>query len=103
MVVFEEGRVAVDVTAKTLSQDEFGVGDREAGVEGCSGSVLEAVIGPECLGAVVDLDEFEGLLGVGGCKGDVVGGVPVLGEDDVIEFLGEGVDDGDYFVAALDC
>ena len=31
-----------------------------------------------------------------GCgEGDVLGGVPVLSEDDVVEFFGEGVDEGD--------
>ena len=49
MVVFEEGGVAVDVAAETFAEDEFGVGDREAGVEGCAVGVLEGVIGPEGL------------------------------------------------------
>jgi len=34
-----------------------------------------------------------------GGEGDVSGGVPVLGEDDVAEFFGESVDDGDDLVA----
>ena len=39
---------------------------------------------------------------VGGGEGDVLGGVPVLGEDDVVEFFGEGVDEGDDGVAVGD-
>ena len=97
VVVFEEGGVAVDVAAEAFAQDEFGVRDVERGVEGSAGSVLEAVFGPEGLRAVGDLDGFEGLLaGWRGGEGDVLGGVPVLGEDDVIELFGEGIDDGDY-------
>ena len=73
-------------------------------MEGCAFGVLYAVIGPEGLGAVVDLDGFEGLgvrmsRGVGCGEGDVFGWMPVLGEDDVIEFFGEGVDEEDDRVA----
>lgn len=100
MVVFEEGGVAVDVAAEAFSQDEFGVGDVEAGVKVGAGGALDAVIGPEGLRAVGDLDALVGLLaGVGRGEGDVAGGVPVLGEDDVFEAPGEAVDDGDDLVA----
>jgi len=95
VVVFEEGGVAVDVPAEAFAEDEFGVGDREAGMEGCAVGVLEGVIGPKGLRAVGGFDGFVGLFGMGAGEGDVGGGVPVLGEDDVVEFLGEGVDDGD--------
>ena len=61
VVVFEEGGVAVDVAAEAFAEDEFGVGDMERRVEGCAFGVLDDVIGPEGLGAVVDLDGFEGL------------------------------------------
>jgi hypothetical protein len=62
VVVFEEGGVAVDVAAETFAEDEFGVGDVKGWVEGCALGVLEDVFGPEGLGAIVDLDSFEGLL-----------------------------------------
>ena len=69
-------------------------------MEGCAFCVLEDVFGPEDLGAVGDLNGFERLLvGVGCGEGDVLGGVPVLGEDDVVEFFGEGVDERDDGVA----
>ena len=99
MVVFEEGGVAVDVAAEAFAKDEFGVGDVERGVEGCAFGVLEAVLGPEGLLAVGSLDGAVGLPVVRGGEGDVLGGVPVLGEDDVVELFREGVDDGNYFVA----
>ena len=76
VVVFEEGGVAVDVAAEAFAEDEFGVGDVKGWVEGCAFGVLEDVFGPEGLGAVVDLDGFEGLalLIVGGRRRRCVGG-----------------------------
>lgn len=69
-------------------------------MEGCAFGVLEGVIGPEGLGAVGGFDRLVGALaGVGGGEGDVLWRVPVLGEDDVGEFLSEGVDKGDDGVA----
>ena len=62
VIVFEEGGVAVDVAAEAFSEDEFGVGDGERGVEGCAFGVLEDVIGPEGLWAVGGFDGLEGLL-----------------------------------------
>ena len=102
VVVFEEGGVAVDVATESFAEDEFGMGDVEGGVEGCAFGVLDDVFGPEGLGAVVDLDGFEVFFVVCGGEGDVLPGVPVLGEDDVFEFSGEGVDDGDDGVALGD-
>ena len=102
VVVFEKGGVAVDVAAEAFAEDKFGVGDREAGVEGRSFSVLEGVLGPEGLRTVRGFDGFVRLFGVGRGEGDVGGGMPVLGENDMVELLREGVDDGDYGVAIGD-
>ena len=99
VVVFEEGGVAVDVAAEAFAEDEFGVGDVQGWVERCAYGVLEDVFGPKGLGAVRGVDDFVGLFRVGCREGDVLGGMPVLGEDDVVEFLGKGVDDGDDGVA----
>lgn len=99
MVVFEEGGVGVDVGAEAFAEDEFGWIDLEGGVEVGSGGVLEAVFWPKGLGAVGGLDGLVGLAGVGGGEGDVLGGVPILGEDGVGEAGGEGVDEGDDGVA----
>jgi hypothetical protein len=100
VVVFEEGGVAVDVLAEAFAEDELGLRDLDAGVDLGAGCVLDAVVGPEVLGAVRDLDGLEGALaGVGAGEGDVAGGVPVLGEDDVGEPGGDGVDSGDDGVA----
>ena len=72
-----------------------------------AGCALEAVIGPEGLGAVGGFDGglalgWEGLLAMGAGEGDVVGGVPVLGCDDVLEALGEGIDAGEEVECAFD-
>jgi hypothetical protein len=74
VVVFEEGGVGVDVAVEAFAEEEFGVGDVEAGVQGCAFGVLEGVIGPEGLGAVVGVDRFVGLLGVGGGEEMCCGG-----------------------------
>ena len=100
VVVFEERGVAVNVTAEAFAKDEFGVGNVQPRVEGCAFGVLDHVFGPEGLAAVVDFDGFERLpVGVGCGEGDVLRRMPVLGEDDVVEFFGEGVDEGDDGVA----
>jgi hypothetical protein len=103
VVIFEEGGVAVDGLAESFAEDEFGVGDFERGMEGSAFRVLEAVFGPEgldyCLRAVGDFYGFVGMLAMRTGEGDVSGGVPVLGEDDVIEFAGEDIDDWDDPVA----
>lgn len=102
-VVFEEGGVAVDLFAEALAEDEFDVGKVEVGVEFSSVGSLDTVIGPEVLGAVGGLDGVcEGLLVMGAGERDVMGGVPVLGDDDVFEAIGEGVEVGDDLVGVGD-
>jgi len=99
VVVFEEGGVAVDVAAEAFAKDELSVGDVQCGVECCAFGVLDDVFGPEGLWAVGRLDGLKGLLVVGRGEGDMLGRVPVLSEDDVVEFFCEGVDEGDDDVA----
>lgn len=58
------------------------------------------MFGPKGLGAVGDLDGFVGMFArMGASKRDVPGGMPVLGEDDVMEFLRKLVDDGNDLLA----
>jgi hypothetical protein len=100
VVVLEEGGVAVDVAAEAFAEDEFGLGDLEAGVELGAGGALDAVVGPEVLGAVGSLDGVEGeLAGMGAGEGDVAEGVPVLSEDDVGKAGGDSVDSREDGVA----
>ena len=103
VIVFEEGRVGVDIGAEAFADDEFGVWQLEPGVKIGSRSCLDTVIGPERLGPVRRLDGFVGLSArVSGGEGDVASRVPVLGEDDVLESLAEAVDEGDDLIAAID-
>jgi len=81
LIVFGEGGIAVDVLAEAFAEDEFSVGEREIGMEVSAAGALKAV---------------------GAGEGDVVERVPVLGEDDVVEAGGEGVDAGEDGVAVGD-
>ncbi len=102
-VIFKEGGVGVDLRAEAFAEDELGVGDVEAGVEFRTGGALDAVGRPQGLGAVGHLDGLiGGCSGVAGGKGEMVGGMPVLGEDDVGEVGGEAVDGGEDLVAEGD-
>ena len=56
VIVLVEGRVRIDLAAVALSQDELGVRDPQSGVELCAGCVLHAVVRPEHLGTVSQLD-----------------------------------------------
>src|SRR6185437_8421541 len=92
VIVFEEGGVGIDMAAKAFAQDQLGMGNVERRVEGGAGAVLQAMLGPERLRAIERLDRIEGLLaGMRRGKGDVLGGVPVLGENDVIELPRKGI------------
>jgi hypothetical protein len=99
VVVLEEGGVGVDVAAKAFAEDQLGVGNVEGRMKGSAGGVLHAVFRPERLRAMRGLDGLEGLLMVRGGEGDVLGGMPVLGEDYVVELLCEGVDERNDLIA----
>src|SRR5438132_1133891 len=76
--------------------------DAGAGREGGALGALDAVVRPEDLRAVRELDRLERLLaGMGGGKRHVSRRVPVLGEDDVPEGRRDAVDDRDDLVAAV--
>ena len=79
------------------------MGDIEAGVQLCSVRALNAVVGPKLLEAEGGFDGVgKRMPGVGAGEGDVAARVPVLGEDDVVETGGEGVDAGNDGVAIGD-
>ncbi len=73
----------------------------QGGMELGAGRALDAVIGPEGLLAVTGADLLEygfPLVGVG--EGVMTERMPVLGEDNVLEARGDGVDYRDDLVAA---
>src|SRR6202035_1101066 len=62
MVVLEESRIGVDRRSEALSEHELGMRYIEIGMEGCSSRALHAVVGPQDLLAIRDIDRVEGLL-----------------------------------------
>lgn len=102
-VVLEECGVGVDGTAEAFAENQLSAGDLQCGVEVGSSGALDTVIGPQSLRAVGEFDLLEGpFAGMRGGKGVVVGGVPVLGEDDVLEILRGAVDGFDDGIAVDD-
>ncbi len=88
-VVLEEGGIGIDFAVEAFAKDQFGAREGERGVVLRTFTALNAVVGPKGLRAVAEVDLFEGLLArVDGGERFVVGGVPVLGEDDVLERAG---------------
>ena len=66
MIVLEERRVAVDFGVKAFADDHVGPGGVKGGVERGTFAPLNAVIGPQDLGAVGHVDHAH--------RGGVVGG-----------------------------
>jgi len=93
--------LAHDAIFRVLSEFyELGMRDIEIGMEGCSSSALHAVVGPQGLLAIRDIDRGEGTLArVRTGEGCMAARVPVLRHDDVSEFDGQPVDRGNDLVA----
>ncbi len=99
-VVFEKGGVGVDLAAEPFAQDQLGSAELKGGVEFRASTPLNAMVRPKGLRAIGKFDLLEGLFaGVGRGEGVVVGGVPVLREDDVLETRRDGMDDRNDGVA----
>ena len=91
----DEAGIAVDAPAKTLADHRFGMRQVEPGMEGGPGRPLHAMIRPEHLRAIIQLDRLEGLAaGVAGGEGGVSRRVPVLRQHDMAEAAPERVDCG---------
>ena len=88
------------VLAVALADDQFGMRNVEARVEGGSAAVLEAVIGPQGLRTIGHGHRLEGLFaGVGGGERRMTRRMPVLGQHHVLESMGDAIDDVDDFIA----
>ncbi|MNZ97178.1 hypothetical protein D3C78_1164030 [compost metagenome] len=99
-VVLAEGGVGVDFGAVALADDEFRAVETQVRVEGGAVAALHAVVGPEGLFAVAHLDGLErraALVAAG--EAEVSGRVPVLGQDDMGEGIGQPVDRRDDILA----
>src|SRR5262245_47402392 len=85
-VVLEKGGIAVDPGAKALAQDQFAPRSVEMGVKSGTSRALDAMIRPQCLFAIVHLDRLEGPFArMARCETRMVGRMPVLGQDQMLE------------------
>ena len=92
-VVLAKGRVGVDRPVEALADDQLGMRDVEIGMERGARSALHAMIRPQGLRAVIELDRLERrLAGMGAGERDVSRRVPVLRDDDMREAPREPVD-----------
>src|SRR5271169_938385 len=83
-IVLEECRIGVDLAAKSLADDELGVGNVERWMKCRPLAPLHAMIGPKRLHAVGHSNALERLVpGVGRGEGAMIVGMPVLGQHDV--------------------
>ena len=100
-VILEKCGIGVDLRAKPFAQNEFCLGQAQSGMEFSTRRALDAVVGPESLRAVGHFGLLEGMLaGVGVRKRGVMGAVPVLGEEYVVEARGDAMNDRNDFIAA---
>src|SRR5262249_52482261 len=83
----------VDPRTEPLAYDEVCFGELQVAMEFSARRALDAVVRPQHLPAVIDLDGVvRALLRVIGGEGYVVRWMPVLGQNDVGEFFGNAVD-----------
>ena len=84
-----------------LAQDQFGMGNVQVGVKSGAGGSLHAVIRPEDLPAIGDIDRLERLLaGMRRRKRQMPARMPVLREHDVREFGRQRINQRHNFIAA---
>ena len=83
-----------------LAQNQLGMADVQAGVKSSTCGSLHAMVRPEDLPAIGDVDRFEGLLaGMRRCKRQMPARMPVLRKHYVREFGRQGIDQGHNLVA----
>src|SRR5262245_5570602 len=99
-VVFEEGRIRIDVQPESLAQDERSVGDSKRGMQPGARRSLDAMVRPERLQAIARLNRLIGTsAGMRGSKGAMPRRMPVLCQDNVVELAGKPVDGCKDFAA----
>src|SRR5204862_3780305 len=100
-IVLIDGRIGVDGAIIALAQDKLCMHDVQIAMEIGPARPLHAVVRPQNLSAISQLDALIWLsAGMRGGKRLVPGGMPVLCEDDVLEMCGEPIDEGDKLIAA---
>jgi hypothetical protein len=92
-VSLHECRVAVDVFAKTFADDQIGLRHFDVLGDLCAFGVLHAMVGPQYLVTIANLDHLERLLvWIAGRERHVVVRMPVLRHHHVVESLGDAVE-----------
>ncbi len=100
MIVLDEGRIRIDLAAEPLADDQLGMRDVEVVAELGAGRTLDAMVRPQDLRAVGDVDQLERLAaGVVRSERLVVRRVPILGQDNVAKLSSQTVDHRDDLVA----
>src|SRR6202022_5157258 len=97
---FKERRIGIDCGAESLADHQLRPPRHQLRVKGGARRALDTVIGPERLLAIWHADGLKrsGTRMRGG-KGAVTGRMPILGQRDMIEALGEAIDDRYYGIA----
>jgi len=100
-VILKKSRVGINVRAKAFAEDQLGLREMQRGVKLRSFCAPNAVRRPERLCAVGKLDGLEGLFAGMRCRErGMIGRVPVLSENDVLEARRGAMDGLDDFVSA---
>ena len=100
-VILEEGRIGIDLRAEAFAQDQLGLRELERRMKLRAARALHAMRRPERLRAVRELDGFVGLFaGMRRGKGRMIGRMPVLSKNDVLESRRDAMDGRDDLVAA---
>ncbi len=103
LVGFEKRRIAVDVLVVALAHDQLRMRNGDVLGNVRAGCPLHAMVRPQHLVAVGQLDHLERrLAGMRGRERDMARRVPILREHHVGKFLGDRIDDGHDLLAVLD-
>ena len=102
-VILKEGGIGIDLLGESLAQNQFCLGQVERGMELGAPAALNAMLRPEGLQSVAQLDVLERpFAGMGRGEGRVTGRMPVLGKNDVLKSRRDAVDDFDDGVSVGD-
>src|SRR5712671_853103 len=102
-VVFIERGIGIDFGAESLADHQLRPLRHQLRVKGGARRSLDTVIGPERLLAIWHADGLKGGRTRMRCgKGAVTGRMPILGQRDMIEALGEAIDDRYHGIAVGD-
>jgi len=101
-VSLHECRVAVDVFAKTFADDQIGLRNFDVLGDLCAFGVLHAMVWPQHLVTIANLDHLERLLvWIARRERHVVVRMPVLRHHHIVEAFGDAVDYRNHLIAVF--